>query len=132
MMETSNKVYDIYPDTTSESIIMDWEGYATSPQFREGTETMLNLMIEQRMHKVLANIQNMVMIGAEDQKWMETNFLPRAIRFGFKACAIVRPTNYFNKVAVETISFKVDKEKLQIGFFDTYEEAKEWLESLKF
>ena len=131
-METRDKVYEIYPDVTSGSIIMDWEGYATSQQFHEGTETMLNLLIEQRMHKVLANARDMVMISAEDQKWMETNFLPRAIRFGFKACAIVKPTNYFNKIAVEAISFKVDKEKLQINFFETNEEAKEWLASLNF
>jgi hypothetical protein len=131
-METENKIYNIYPDKTSGIIIMDWEGYATSEQFREGTETMLNLLIEQRAHKVLANIRDMVLIAADDQKWMEINFLPRAIRFGFKACAIVRPTNYFNKVAVETISFKVEKEKLQINFFDTTEEAKVWLESLQF
>jgi hypothetical protein len=131
-METENKVYNIYPDTTSDMIVMDWEGYATSQEFREGTETMLNLLIEQRMHKVLGNIRDMVIIGAEDQKWMETNFLPRAIRFGIKACALVNPINYFNKVAVEAISYKVEKEKLQIKFFDTSEEAKEWLDSLTF
>lgn len=131
-METVHKVYDIYPDKASGLIVMDWEGYATSAQFREGTETMLNLLIEQRANKVLANIQNMVLIGMEDQKWMETNFLPRAIRFGFKACAIVKPIHYFNKVAVETISFKVEKDKLEIQFFDTPEEAREWLNGLGF
>jgi hypothetical protein len=131
-MEMINKVYDIYPDKASGLIVMDWEGYATSAQFREGTETMLNLLIEQRVNKVLANIQNMVLIGMEDQQWMETNFLPRAIRFGLKACAIVKPIHYFNKVAVETISFKVEKDKLEIQFFDTPEEAKEWLNSLGF
>ncbi|HVD96595.1 MAG TPA: hypothetical protein VNB90_00230 [Cytophagaceae bacterium] len=130
MMETENKIYNIYPDLDSGIIMMDWEGYATSQQFREGTETMLNLLIENRFHKVLGNIKDMVLIGADDQKWMETNFLPRAIRFGFKACAIVRPINYFNKVAVETISYKVEKEKLLIQFFDTPEEAKSWLDSI--
>jgi hypothetical protein len=131
-IETENKVYNIYPDVDSSIIMRDWAGYATSEKFREGTEAMLNLLIEQRAHKALGNIRNMVLIGADDQKWMETNFLPRAIRFGFKACAIVKPTNYFNKVAVETISFKVEKEKLQIDFFDTTEEAKAWLDSLEF
>ena len=132
MNTLENKVYNIYPDMDARVIIMDWEGYATSDQFREGTETMLNLLIEQRVHKALANIRDMTLIGMEDQKWMETNFLPRAIRFGFKACAIVNPTSYFNKVAVEAISFKVEKEKLLISFFDTPEEAKNWLNSLDF
>jgi hypothetical protein len=131
-METENRVYNIYPDLESGIIIMDWEGYATSEQFREGTETMLNLLIENKVNKALGNIRDMVLIGTDDQKWMETNFLPRAIRFGFKACAIVTPTSYFNKIAVETISYKVEKEKLMINFFDTREEAKAWLDGLNF
>jgi hypothetical protein len=126
-MNTESKVYNIYPDTESGMVIMDWDGYATSEQFREGTETMLNILIENRFNKVLADVKDMVLIGMDDQKWMETSFLPRAIRFGFKACAIVRPNSYFNKVAVETISFKVDQEKLQINFFETFDEAKAWL-----
>ncbi len=132
MKETESNIYNIYPDVEGRMIVMDWEGYATSAQFREGTETMLNLLIEQQVHKVLGNIRDMVLIGAEDQKWMETNFLPRAIRFGFKACALVTPTNYFNKIAVEAISFKAAKEKLQIKLFDTVEEGREWLDSLEF
>lgn len=127
----NSEVFNVYADPASGSVVMEWKGYATSSQFREGTENMLNLLIDKRVNKVLADIQEMVLIGAEDQKWMETNFLPRAIRFGFKACAIVKPTNYFNKIAAETISLKVEKEKLKIEFFDTSEEAREWLTELQ-
>ncbi len=127
MIACKDRIYRIYPE--SDRIVMEWEGYATSAQFREGTETMLNYLIEQRVHKVLADVRDMVLIGMEDQKWMETSFLPRAIRFGFKACAIVRPSNYFNKIAVETISFKIEKEKLAVQVFDTSEEAINWLDS---
>jgi hypothetical protein len=130
MTTETNKTYNIYFNEESNIIIMDWNGYATTSQFREGTETMLNLLIENRANKVMANIKDMVLISLEDQKWLETHFLPRAIRFGFKVCAIVKPDNYFNKVAVETVSYKVDKEKLEISFFDTAEEAKAWLQSI--
>lgn len=127
-----NKVYTIYFDRESDCVIMDWDGYATSAEFREGTETMLNLLIENKAHKVLADVKDMVLIGMEDQKWMETSFLPRAIRFGFKACALVKPTSYFNKVAIETISLKADKDQLLINIFDTKEEAVDWLGQLDF
>jgi len=78
----------------------------------------------------LADIKDMVLIGMEDQKWLDTDFLPRAIKFGFKTIAIINPDYYFNKVAVESISYKVDKDKLTINFFDNIEEAKEWLNKI--
>jgi hypothetical protein len=60
--------------------------------------------------------------------WIE-QFLPRAIELGFKAIAIIKPDFYFNKVAVESVSYKVDKDKLEIVFFDNTEQAKEWLKT---
>jgi len=126
-METTTDIYNIYFDKDLDAVIMKWNGYATSDQFREGTELMLNVLIQNNGSKVLADIRDMVLIGMDDQKWMESNFLPRAIKFGFKEIAIIKPTSYFNKVAVETISYKVDKEHLIINFFDSLEDGRKWL-----
>jgi len=131
-MNTVEKTYEIRFDEALDAVIMEWNGYATSAQFREGTELMLNTLIRNTCSKVLADIRNMTIIGMEDQNWMETNFLPRAIKFGFKKIALITPTSYFNKVAVENISYKVDKEKLRIHFFDDLEEGKEWLNKKEF
>jgi hypothetical protein len=130
-MKTPNKVYNIYFEKESGYVVMDWDGYATSRQFREGTELMLALLNAYNATKVLADIQDMLLIGMNDQKWMEHEFLPRAIKKGFKACAIIRPKSYFNNVAVESISYKIDQKKLLINFFNNVEEAKHWLLKLK-
>lgn len=119
--------YNIYYDADLHAVIMEWDGYSNSSQFRQGTELMLNTLIANKASHVLADIKDMVLIGQEDQQWLSTDFLPRAIQFGFKGIAIVRPDNYFNKVAVESVSYKVDKEKLTINFFDNIEEARVWL-----
>jgi hypothetical protein len=126
-METMSEVYTIYFDEKKQHVVMEWNGYATSRQFRDGTELMLNTLIQHKATKVLADIRNMKIIGLEDQQWLESDFLPRATRFGFKTIAIIQPKAYFNKVAVETVSYKVDKEKLTINFFDDVEKACEWL-----
>jgi hypothetical protein len=129
-MEANTETYHIYFDKEIETVIMEWDGYATSAQFKDGTELMLNTLIKNNANKVLADIKNMVLIGMEDQQWLENNFLPRAIQFGFRAIAIIRPDAYFNKVAVESVSYKVDKEKLTINFFNSMEEAREWLQEI--
>jgi len=129
-METNTEIYNIYFDEEINSVVMEWNGYATSKQFKQGTELMLNMLIKNNCSKVLADIKDMKIIAMEDQQWLNEEFLPRATTFGFKAIAIVKPHYYFNKVAVETISYKVDKEKLTINFFDNSEEAREWLSKI--
>lgn len=126
-MTNTQNIYNIYFEKESGIVIMEWNGYATSKQFREGTELMLNTLIQNQSGRVLADIRNMSIIGLQDQEWMKDDFLPRAIKFGFRAIAIVKPHAYFNRVAVESISYKVDKDKLTINFFDNPREAKEWL-----
>ncbi len=129
-MATNTDVYNIYFNEEIDAVVMEWDGYATSKQFREGTELMLNMLIKHQASKVLADTKDMLIIGMEDQQWMDMEFLPRAIKFGFKAIALIKPDSYFNKVAIESISYKVDKEKLMINFFDSIEEAKLWLSSI--
>jgi hypothetical protein len=126
-MQTEQGTYHIYFDNDLGFVVMEWIGYATSAQFREGTEYMLRVLKENNTTKVLADIRDMVLIGIEDQHWLDNNFLPRAIQAGFTAIAIIRPLHYFNKVAVESVSYKVDRNKLAINFFDNREEAIAWL-----
>jgi len=126
-MEANTEIYNIYFDKDLDCVVMEWDGYATSKQFRQGTELMLNTLIQNNCTKVLADIKDMKIIAMEDQQWLNEEFLPRATTFGFKAIAIVKPDYYFNHVAVETISYKVDKDKLTINFFDNIEDAKTWL-----
>lgn len=126
-MESTAEIYNIYFNKGLNAIVMEWNGYATSMEFREGTELMLDTLIQKHCSKVLADIREMILIGQDDQKWLESNFLPRAIKFGFKEIAIIRSKSYFNQVAVESVSYKIDKDKLTINFFDSPEEAREWL-----
>jgi len=126
-MQSVATAYNIYFNNELNAVVMEWHGYANSMEFREGTELMLNSLIQHQCSKVLADIREMVLIAQDDQKWLETIFLPRAIKFGFKEIAIIKPRAYFNRVAVESVSYKVDKEKLTISFFNSPEEATEWI-----
>lgn len=129
---TMQKPYSIFYDSECRCVSMDWDGYATSAEFREGTEFMLKLLKENNAHKVLADIKDMTLIGMEDQNYVQYNFLPRAINAGFRAIAIVRPVSYFNAVAIETISYRVKQTVVQMRVFDDIHEAKQWLNSLDF
>jgi ferredoxin-NADP reductase len=122
--------YTIYYDTDADCVVMHWDGYATSFQFREGTEYMLSMLKQHNARKVLADIKDMTIIGREDQNYVQFNFLPRAIAEGFRAIALVKPVSYFNAVAIETISYRVKQTVVQMRVFDDLDSAKEWLRNL--
>ena len=126
-MKTQSISYNIYYKPEIDSVVMEWHGYSNSLEFRQGTELMLNTLIQNRAGKVLADIKSMTLIATEDQQWLETEFLPRATDFGFRVLAIVKPDFYFNQVAVQNIVNKSDKNKLAIQFFDNTAHAAEWL-----
>jgi hypothetical protein len=130
-MVTNQTKNSVYKEKDTDYVCMEWSGYHDSATFRRGTEEMLEELTRHNTGKVLADIKNMVLIGMEDQSWLLDEFLPRAIGQGFAAIAIVRPTHYFNKVAVETIAYKVNQEKLRIQFFDDLSEAKKWLKEFR-
>ena len=128
-MKSKTSILNIYFDEELNLVIMEWKGYSTSIQFRQGIELMLKFMVLNNCSNVLANIREMVLIGVDDQKWLYENFFLKAIKFGFNKIAIITPESYFNKIGLENVSNKIDKKKLKINFFDDVEEAKEWLKT---
>lgn len=127
----SKKTYHIYYDAAEGFVRMEWDGYATRDEFREGTEYMLKVLVENKASKVLADVKDMTLIAKDDQNYVQYNFMPRAVERGFKAIALVKPDNYFNAIAIETISYRVKELQVQIRIFDDVDAAREWLRNLE-
>jgi hypothetical protein len=128
----SKPVYDIFFNPDLKAVVMNWYGYSTSRQLKEGSEKMLAILVEHKANKVLANLKDMILISSEDQNWIEHSFIPRSSEKGFKAIAIIKPTSYFNKVAIENIASKMENRDLvQIKIFDSEGEAIAWLNEVE-
>src|SRR4051812_12332809 len=106
----TSTVYNITYDPDLRAVIGIWKGYATSTQFREGTEEQLAVMVANQTTKMLVDLKEMVLIGKDDQDWMDKNYIPKSIEEGLKVVAVVQPDYYFNKVAVDSIIFKINKQ----------------------
>lgn len=123
----------IYTNTYNaaiKTIVTSWDGYATSTQFREGVAAVMDTVAEHTSNKILVDLKKMVLIGREDQQWMTDVVLPEAASHGITAIALIQPLFYFNRVAVESIAFKLNQKTLTMFFFDNMEDAIAWLESL--
>jgi hypothetical protein len=108
-------------------VFMTWKGYATTPLFREANERVLACLQEHHASKLLGDVSDFVLIAGVDQDWLNAEWIPRAIDAGLRRAAIVQPTFYFNRVAVETVRQRTDPERLSVGFFDTADAARAWL-----
>ena len=117
-------------DVDVPAVVMIWRGYATSGVFRAANEQVLQTIGERRAKKLLGDITEFVLIGAEDQDWLNNVWLPRAMEAGLRVAALVTPSFYFNRVAVENVVKKLDPARLQVAYFATRDEAREWLKSL--
>jgi hypothetical protein len=114
-------------DTEVPCVVMIWKGYANSAAFKEGNARVLSEISAHRASKLLGDVTDFVLIGAEDQAWLNQVWIPRAMHAGLRKIALVQPTFYFNRVAVESVAQKVDRDRVEVGFFSTRDEAREWL-----
>lgn len=128
--ELSNEACSILFDSDVPCIIMEWHAYGTSTQFRLISENVLQLLIDKGVSKVVADTTHLPIIAADDQQWVNEDWLPRAIEAGYRACGMVNSRFYFNRVAVDNVVRRVTSDKFRVEYFDSRDAAKEWLKSL--
>ncbi|WP_207481451.1 hypothetical protein [Arenibaculum pallidiluteum] len=108
-------------------LTMSWNGYFTSQRFREANERVLDAVRQAAATKLLGDITNFTLIGAEDQRWLTENWIPRLIAAGVRHVALVQPVFYFNVVAVQSVVDKVSQDQLLVRIFDSVPSARRWL-----
>jgi SpoIIAA-like len=108
-------------------VVMTWKGYGTSREFRAANERVLRAISEHKATKVLGDIKDFVLIGSDDQNWLTSDWIPRATAAGLRAAALITPTFYFNRVAVESVGQRLDRQALTLLFFDSRDAARQWL-----
>jgi hypothetical protein len=99
--------------------------------FRKAVNQGLDLLIEQKGCKWLADLSKMEVIAQEDQRWLDEEWFPRAAQAGVKYIAMVRPEKVISQISVRRVTGKVGGLEIETIYFDSPEKAKDWLESKK-
>ena len=110
-------------------VVMTWQGYAPSREFRDANERVLNVLVERGSSKLLGDVREFVLIGQEDQLWLANNWIPRAIAGGLRTAALLTPSFYFNQVAVRAVIQALDPDRLSVRQFEDHDDARTWLTS---
>ncbi|WP_375563204.1 STAS/SEC14 domain-containing protein [Bernardetia sp. OM2101] len=121
------KYLTIHHDQEVECIHMQWTGFATSQKYKQGMNTGLEKVKEKKVIRWLANMVEMGAITPEDQKWTNEDWFPRLLGAGVRIAAVVMSKDIFNQLAVKKIGKDMTDNTYTMHFFESLEEAKEWL-----
>ena len=114
-------------DQQAACVVMTWKGYATTPLFRETNERVLACLKDKEATRLLGDIRDFILISAADQDWLNQVWIPRAIEIGLRRVALVQPSYYFNRVAVDNVTSRTDPNRLTVAYFDDADNARTWL-----
>lgn len=125
------KFCKIYFDEESNSVVLQWIGFAESDQFREACNQSLELLKEKKTKFMIADNTDAKIVSVEDQKWMIDDWFVQAYDAGYRGSAVILAKNVYRELALTNIINHLDKEKFVVKYFEHLSEAKQWIKELQ-
>jgi hypothetical protein len=108
-------------------IHLQWKGSQTLSTIQAGCKQLCELLIETGADKVLNDGRFAVGCWTASVPWIVYCFLPRARRAGMRSAAHVLSKERKSKMSAHTFRLFADFCEWNIAFFQTIQEAEEWL-----
>lgn len=115
--------YNSHTDT----VVMNWHGFAEGEAFREGLDAGLELVKEKGARNWLADLRELGAVDQDDQEWSNEEWFPRALETSLTNMAIVQPESVIANMSVDNIMQEVGDGAITTHYFDDREDAEEWL-----
>ena len=113
------------------AIQVEWFDMPSTDIFQKGCNTVLEMLIEKKISKLLVDNTMAKIFAMKDQQWLNDNWLPRAEKAGYRYSAtVLGDSDAFVKFAAQSIANKRDKSKFINRSFKTKNDALIWLKSL--
>ncbi|MCC5921409.1 MAG: hypothetical protein LAT68_05385 [Cyclobacteriaceae bacterium] len=111
-----------------------WVSSPTSEEFRIGMNAIIEGFIK---HNTGLHISDTSELGAtppEDQEWVNTRWLPRAVASGHRKAALVVSPDILTKMSVEDIvtEVKMAESSIEIQYFPSMNKARRWLKESEY
>jgi SpoIIAA-like len=116
-------------DQDAHLVVVEWEGWADSTEFKELLDAEIRALQQHRGSKVLADCRQQKVINPADQDRANREWLPRALAAGLKRFAVILPKSGLAEMNIRDALGKVPETALQVAYFATVEEGKAWLAS---
>lgn len=114
-------------DDSVQAVWLEYKAYAEGEEFRAAHEVALSLVRQKRSSRWLSDSRLLAPITQADQRWMNTDFIPRMIAAGGRWVAIVSPKAAVARLSVKQLASKINGINFVTNNFDDIETARRWL-----
>lgn len=121
-----NPVCSVSLDRQLHCVCLVWRRYTTSVQLRFIYESVLDLIGQHSLRKMLGDDTDLPTLHDDDQEWIAGNWMPRALAAGLRFGAYKRAAALSGKVARDRI-LALAPAGLTLRAFADLEEAQNWL-----
>jgi hypothetical protein len=121
------ELYTIEYDDEIGAIMFTWDQFASGTKFREGCEALLDAVRQYDASKVLTDTRGIRAHDAEDQVWMQEDWIPRAQQAGVEYTATVHPDSVIAEMDIEKLVEGIDDSGHEPLFTADMDEARRWL-----
>lgn len=112
-------------DEPTATVCVEWDGWANASEFRSLLEAEVKALHDHSGSLLLADCRNQRVLNPADQDRADKEWVPAALAAGLKRFAVVLPVS---DMAAGHLRERLGKVlDMQIAYFATVEEAREWL-----
>jgi hypothetical protein len=114
-------------DEDAQLVLVEWDGWADSAEFGALLDAEIQALKQHRGSRLLADCRRQRVLNPKDQERANREWLPRALAAGLKRFAIVVPESVVADMNLRDSLEKASAANLEVEYFATVEEAREWL-----
>lgn len=133
---TGTKPIDLYVDEPYLSIRWDgvhrhvyseWKAFANSAELRSSLLKGIRAISDHKAVAYVSDARKLKVIVPEDQEWIKTTWMPRALQAGLQRLAFVTAPAGLGRMTVQDLSGLVDVSGLQSRTFESISAARQWV-----
>ena len=114
-------------DQDGQLVLVEWQGWANADEFAELLEAEIVALRKHHGTRILADCRRQKVLNPKDQDRANREWVPRALAAGLKRFAVVVPSSVLADVNLKASLDRVPPTALQVAYFNTPEEARDWL-----
>jgi hypothetical protein len=123
----SNTMENVRIDHVNKAALASFKGFLEFEEHRKLGEQVLNLAINNGYSKLVIDTTELKVIRQETQKWIETEWFPKASRNGIKYMAFVISSDTLGKMSTKKVNEKAGN--IEIQHVDSLTKAVDWINS---
>ncbi len=115
---------------TIKAIRLQYKRSLKSDEFKNAFRTVLQGFEQNKCENYLSDSTRQGVVAMENQKWLETEIIPKAVKVGLKRIVTVVPKDVFTKFYVANMKSKTDQRGgLEFRYFENLQDGENYIQS---